>query len=159
MKKILLISLATSCVLAQIHKLDESVTTLDINSLDTTKQLKEYQDELPTRSVSIVTNQDILTSGGSGGVQSLLNNVPGITYSRSGGIGGQLTVRGMNSNNSRSIIAVDGVKVTGRSTLELNMIDPNSLDGIEVIRGAASSLYGSNAINGVINFKSTPQCQ
>lgn len=154
MKKILLISLATSCVLAQIHKLDESVTTLDINSLDTTKQLKEYQNELPTKSVSIVTNQDILTSGGSGGVQSLLNNVPGITYSRSGGIGGQLTVRGMNSNNSRSIIAVDGVKVTGRSTLELNMIDPNSLDGIEVIRGAASSLYGSSAINGVINFKS-----
>lgn len=60
MKKILLISLTTSCVLAQIHKLDESVTTLDINSLDTTKQLKEYQNELPTRSVSIVTNQDIL---------------------------------------------------------------------------------------------------
>ncbi|WP_186302464.1 TonB-dependent receptor plug domain-containing protein, partial [Campylobacter coli] len=76
-----------------------------------------------------------------------------IMYSRSGGVGGQLSVRGMNSNNSRSIIAIDGVRVTGRSTLELNMIDPNSLEGIEVIRGSASSLYGSNAINGVINFK------
>ncbi|EOZ2160496.1 TonB-dependent receptor [Campylobacter coli] len=158
MKKFFYISLITSCLLAQetdiqTYSLDKVVVAGDEVNDDVVWDILELEEELPTRSVSVVSQKDILSKGGSGGVQGLLESVPGIMYSRSGGVGGQLSVRGMNSNNSRSIIAIDGVRVTGRSTLELNMIDPNSLEGIEVIRGSASSLYGSNAINGVINFK------
>lgn len=109
--------------------------------------------EHTTKQISLIDKKDMQTSGTSGGVQKFLEKAPGILYSRSGGVGGQISFRGQNSNNSRSIIAIDGVRVTGRSTLELNMIDPNSLEAIEVIRGGASSMYGSNSMNGVVNFR------
>ena len=159
MNKFFYVSLVASCLLfaqdskTEVYSLDKSVVVGDEVNDDIAWELLRLEEELPTRSVSVVKQEDILGKGGSGGVQGLLESVPGIMYSRSGGVGGQISVRGMNSNNSRSIIAIDGVRVTGRSTLEFNMIDPNSLDSIEIIRGSASSLYGSNAINGVINFK------
>ncbi len=157
MKKVITFITITSCfVFANEDRyiLEKTVVSGDnLQQQNIINILNDYQQEYLTRSVSVVTQQEILSSGGSGGVQGLLETVPGVVYSRSGGVGGQLSVRGMNSNNSRSIIAIDGVRVTGRSTLELNMIDPNALEGIEIIRGAASSLYGSNAINGVVNFK------
>lgn len=89
-----------------------------------------------------------------GNIQSILESVPGILYSRSGGINGQITFRGQNSNSSRSIVMIDGVRYSGRNTLELNTLDPYAFESIEIIRGPASSLWGSDAMNGVVNFRS-----
>lgn len=136
----------------EILKLEQSIVTNQEQSHSW--DLVEYQSKLPTKSVSRINQEQILqSSSGTGGVQSILENVPGITYSRASGVGGQISIRGMNSNNTRSIIAVDGVRVAGRSTLEFSTLDLNSIDSIEIIRGAASSIYGASAINGVINFK------
>lgn len=117
-------------------------------------ELLEYQSKMPTKSVSLIGEKQLLqSSSGSGGIQSILENVPGITYARTSGLGGNINMRGQNTRNSSSIIAIDGVRVSGRSELEFDMIDPLALQSIEIIRGAASSMYGSNAMNGVINFK------
>jgi len=107
-----------------------------------------------SKAITQVSREDLLESGGTGSIQSMLEKAPGLLFVRQGSINGQISVRGMSSQLSRSIIALDSVRITGRNTLELNLFDPNSIDSIEIIRGAASSLYGSNAINGVINFKS-----
>ncbi|STP09268.1 TonB-dependent heme/hemoglobin receptor [Helicobacter cinaedi] len=80
--------------------------------------------------------------------------MPGILYSRSGGINGQITFRGQNSNSSRSIVMIDGVRYSGRNTLEFNTLDPYAFESVEIIRGPASSLWGSDAMNGVVNFRS-----
>lgn len=133
---------------------DKSVNLGEINVKTSGEHtLETLWQELPTKQTSVISKNVIQTNGTSGGVQKFLENAPGILYSRSGGIGGQISFRGQNSNNSRSIIAVDGVRVTGRSTLELNMIDPNSLEAVEIIRGGASTMYGSNSMNGVVNFR------
>lgn len=84
-------------------------------------------------------------------VQSLLDDVPGIAYSRAGGLGGQLVVRGLNSTDPRMVLFVDGDRFRGRNTLEYSFLDPNEIERIEVIRGPASVLYGSDAMNGVVN--------
>lgn len=132
---------------------DSIISANATNTDDIIQDTLNLSQKFPTKSVSVINKSKLLeSSSGTGGIQSALENVAGITFARSGGVGGQITIRGMNSNSSRSIIAIDGVKAVGRNTLELNMIDPNAIDSIEVIRGAASSLYGSNAINGVINF-------
>lgn len=105
-----------------------------------------------SRSVSIITAEQIAERPGPGGIQSLLAELPGIEFARSGGLGGQLVMRGFNSNDGRSILAIDGDRYRGRTTLEFNMLDPNSIERIEVIRGPASALYGSDAMNGVVNI-------
>ncbi len=84
-------------------------------------------------------------------VQSLLDDVPGISYSRSGALDGQLTVRGLSSNDSRTVLFIDGDRFRGRPSLEYSFLDPNEIERIEIIRGPAAALYGSDAMNGVVN--------
>ncbi|WP_300446183.1 TonB-dependent receptor [uncultured Helicobacter sp.] len=127
-------------------KLEKSVIKAQVSS-------SELPLEFQSKQISIVDSNTLLESS-TGNIQSVLENVPGILYSRSGGINGQITFRGQNSNNQRSIIMIDGVRFSGRSTLEFNTLDPYAFESIEVLRGAASSLWGSDAQNGVINFRS-----
>lgn len=115
--------------------------------------MSELPLELQSKPISIIDSRDLLTKS-TGNIQSVLESVPGIVYSRSGGINGQISFRGQNSNYQRSIVMIDGVRFSGRSTLEFNTLDPYAFGSIEVIRGAASSLWGSDAQNGVINFRS-----
>ena len=103
------------------------------------------------RAVSVINAEAIAERPGAAGIQSLLAEIPGISYARSGGVGGQIVMRGFNSNTTRSAMAVDGDRYRGRSTLEFNMFDPNAIERIEVIRGPASALWGSDSMNGVVN--------
>ena len=52
------------------------------------------------------------------------------------------------------LILIDGVPLVGRSagTLDLNRISVGNIKQIEVVKGASSSLYGSDALGGVINI-------
>ena len=157
MKNIVLMSGLTSIFLfaQEIQTLDKSVVSGNIvDTNDISWNISEFQAEQPTKSVSLIDRRALLeANNGTGGIQAALESVPGIVYARTSGLGGQISIRGMNSNNTRSIIAIDGVKVRGRSTLEFNLIDPMAVDSIEIIRGAASTIYGSSAMNGVVNFK------
>jgi len=82
----------------------------------------------------------------------ILRDVPGISISRSGGIGGQVYLRGFSSNDFRSSMYIDGDRFHGRNTLQLSYLDPEELARVEVIRGPGSVLYGSEAMTGLINF-------
>lgn len=84
-------------------------------------------------------------------VQSVLQDVPGVSYSRSGGLGGQVVMRGFNSNTPRTLLLIDGERFRGRNTLEFNLIDPNQVERIEVLRGPGSVFYGPDAMVGVVN--------
>ena len=110
--------------------------------------------ELQSRQISIINKESLLNKITLGGAQSALESVPSVLYSRSGGVNGQISMRGQNSNNGYTLIMIDGVPFTGRSTLDFNVLDVSAFDSIEVIRGSAGSLYGNYGINGLINFRS-----
>ncbi len=113
--------------------------------------------ELPTVTVSASQSEikrisaDTLDTRSLANVQSVLQDVPGVSYSRSGGLGGQIVMRGFNSNTPRTLLLVDGERFRGRNTLEFNLIDPNQIERIEVLRGPGSAFYGPDAMVGVIN--------
>ena len=48
----------------------------------------------------------------------ILAGVPGVSIARSGGIGGQIYLRGFSSNNMRSPLYIDGDRLHGRNTLQ-----------------------------------------
>ena len=110
--------------------------------------------ELQSKQISILSKDSLLEKISLGGAQAALESVPSVLYSRSGGINGQITIRGQNSTSQRSVVMIDGVRFAGRSLLEFNVLDASQFESIEVIRGAASALWGSDAMNGVINFRS-----
>jgi hemoglobin/transferrin/lactoferrin receptor protein len=82
----------------------------------------------------------------------ILGQIPGVSIARSGGIGGQIYLRGFSSNNMRAPFFADGDRLHGRNTLQFAYFDPEEIERVEVIRGPASVLYGSDALTGLVNL-------
>ncbi len=104
-------------------------------------------------SVSVVTEDDIRTYRYET-VEDALRSVPGVEIRRSGSLGktSSLTIRGANPNQVQ--VLVDGVRVKSPTTgqAELSDIAPDLIERIEIVRGPQSTLYGADAIGGVINI-------
>lgn len=102
---------------------------------------------------TVITRKDIEYSQASD-VPTLLKSLAGVEVYQNGGIGRQssLYMRGTNSN--QTLVLLDGVRIgsatTGATAIDQLMLD--QIERIEVVRGNASSLYGSDAIGGVIQI-------
>jgi vitamin B12 transporter len=108
-------------------------------------------DTLPP--VIVISREDIERSG-TLDVAELLRYHAGIEVARNGGPG-QVTsvfIRGANSNHT--LVLIDGVKVNPGTAggAALQNIVPELVERIEIVKGPRSSLYGSEAIGGVINI-------
>ncbi|HYW03754.1 MAG TPA: TonB-dependent receptor [Gammaproteobacteria bacterium] len=111
--------------------------------------------------VQVITRADIERSQASS-LPDLLAGMPGVQVSTSGGYGkvSSLFLRGTNAN--QMLVLVDGVRfgsVTS-GTAPWSQIPLSQIQRIEIVRGPVSSLYGANAIGGVIQIftrKPTPK--
>lgn len=87
-------------------------------------------------------------------VSDVLRDVPGLAVSRSGNIGGftQIRVRGTESNHV--LVLVDGIKASDpfQGEYDFGTLLADEAAKVEVLRGQQSSLYGSDAIGGVIQY-------
>ncbi len=110
-------------------------------------------------SISVITREDIEKQPVSS-IGELLNKVPGVTGGTSpNGDGSKIKLRGLPDNYT--LILIDGKRIgSSRDTnyrpdlgrQDLNWITPEMIERIEVVRGPMSSLYGSDAMGGVINI-------
>ena len=103
--------------------------------------------------VTVITQQELKQSQPKSVAQAL-QQVTGIQVVNSGGYGqtSSLYMRGL--DQKRMLVLVDGVQV-GSATLgtaSLEHFPLDQIERIEVVRGARSSLYGSNAIAGVVQI-------
>lgn len=85
---------------------------------------------------------------------SLLGRMTSVNVKSSGGRGSNTGVSVRGANTGQLLVLVDGVRI-GSATLgeaSLQHIDPASVERIELVRGPRSSLYGSDAIGGVLQI-------
>ena len=82
----------------------------------------------------------------------VLKNEPGLAIARDGIWATSLNIRGL--SEQRILTLIDGNRVETATDIAagLAMIDVNDIERIEVIKGAASSLYGTGAMGGVVNI-------
>jgi vitamin B12 transporter len=112
--------------------------------------------EAPLSTVGVsasVLDGDAIAARESSDFIRLLQDVPGIAVARSGGMGAQASAffRGGNSNFAR--VLVDGVPVNEPGgAFNFGSQLPLELDRVEVVRGATSSLYGTDALAGVVQL-------
>ncbi|MEG1587038.1 MAG: TonB-dependent receptor [Bacteroidales bacterium] len=87
----------------------------------------------------------------------VLNQVSGVTINRNMAVFSKKSVvslRGMGSEQGRTLILIDGIPANKASSggVNLNRINPNQIERIEIVKGPGSSLYGGNAMGGVMNI-------
>ena len=103
--------------------------------------------------VSIVDRQTIERSGATG-VADVLSRLPGIEISRSGGLGNATSLYIRGAETRFTAVYLDGVRIDSQSTGGAGWegIPLSQIDRIEVLRGPAAAVYGSDAIGGVIQL-------
>lgn len=106
-------------------------------------------------SYSIISGEE-LRSSNKPFLLEYLRDVEGISISQQGGTGKLTAVFTRGANSNHTLIMVDGVKVNDPSspnnTYDLSSLQTDNVDRVELVRGPQSTLYGSEAIAGVINI-------
>ncbi|MBT6800293.1 MAG: TonB-dependent receptor plug domain-containing protein, partial [Rhodospirillales bacterium] len=103
--------------------------------------------------VTIITRDDIERRQGQS-VDDVLRGIAGLSITNNGGPGKASSMHLRGTEADHVLVLIDGVKI-GSATLgtaAFQDIPLSQIDRIEVVRGPASSLYGSEAIGGVIQI-------
>ncbi|MGH7277936.1 MAG: TonB-dependent receptor plug domain-containing protein [Candidatus Rokuibacteriota bacterium] len=104
-------------------------------------------------SVTVISEEEI-EAYNYGRIEEALRQVPGVEIRRSGGPGRTTSISIRGAGSQRVQVLVDGMRVKS-PTLgvgELSELTLDAIERIEVVRGPQSTLYGADAIGGVVNI-------
>ena len=125
----------------------------DARVLDTVEVtgLRPVEADRATVSVSVLTEEDLAVRL-SPNPADQLRAVPGVAVSRSGSIGGLTQVRLRGAEANHTLVLFEGIEVSDpvNGDTDFGLLTALPAGRIEVLRGAASSIYGSDAIGGVV---------
>jgi len=161
---------ATSSLAAQAHATTTTPTIEDLNSLSI-EQLGDIQVTSVTKTaepirqapaaIFVITHDDITRSGATS-VPEMLRLAPNLQVEQTSASKYVITARGLNGNvNDQNFTNKLLVLIDGRSVYtplysgvywDMQDVLPDNIDRIEVISGPGATLWGANAVNGVINI-------
>jgi len=144
-------------VFAQIEE-EEEVTLLERVVVTATKAETPMKEV--TRAVTVIP-ADRLNVDRGGFVSDVFSNVPETLVRRTGAIGRTTTVVIRGSNAQQVHVTIDGAHVASPTlgSFDFSNFSPINLERAEIMRGPGGTLYGSDAVGGVINFVTRPDSQ
>lgn len=151
LKKTLLAAALLSCTMTA-HAADQNdAAALAPVIVTATRTAITVDDALS--SVTVITRADIERLQPVS-VQDLLTGLPGVSFASTGGLGQQTSLFVRGTNSTHTLVLLDGVRLgsvtAGFASLE--QIPVEQIERIEIVRGPRSSLYGADAIGGVIQI-------
>jgi vitamin B12 transporter len=152
MKKVLSLALVGALVLPGMA-LASNLTSLEPVVVTATKL------ETPTRevasSITVITAEDIEEKQAKTVVEAL-RDVPAVDVVQTGGDGQQTSVFMRGANSEHTLVLIDGIEINDpispSRAYNFAHLSTDNIERIEILRGPASALYGSDAIGGVINI-------
>lgn len=104
-------------------------------------------------SVSVVTREEMerMSPSLAGDV---LQGIPGVDVQRTGSLGGLENIKIRGGKGTHTLVMIDGFPVNSPSSgeFDISALPVDGFERVEIVRGAQSALYGSNAMGGVVNF-------
>ncbi|EQC45695.1 TonB-dependent siderophore receptor [Bacteriovorax sp. Seq25_V] len=136
----------TTILLAQVTYSSEVIVTAD-------KISKKINDS--TNSVTIIDAESIANSPANT-IEEILQSTPGIYISTNGSLGGISVLRMRGTGRGFSKVIIDGLELNDPTDIDnsfqLNQLSLDNIASIEILRGSQSTVYGSDAIGGVIKI-------
>ena len=131
----------------EIHLTQERIemSTIVVTGTKTERYLKD----VPV--TTQVVNQDVINETGAVNLSEVLSEVTGIAIVENQ-FGYGIELSGFDSDHI--LVMVDGMKLIGRTNgqLDISQIPTEQIERIEIVKGASSALYGSEAMGGVVNI-------
>ena len=128
-----------------------SESNIDLNEVVITGTKSEKTLKNVPVLTQVISARKMLELGITNVTDALQTMVPGLNVSHNGTLV-TVTLQGMDAKYV--LFLIDGERIAGEVDGDINysMLNLENIDRIEIIKGASSSLYGSNAIGGVINI-------
>jgi iron complex outermembrane receptor protein len=152
--------LFTALALAATAVAQQDLTQLSLEDLMDTKvtsvSRKEQSLSRTASAISVITSEDIRRSGATN-IPDLLRMVPGVDVAQIDANTWAITVRGLNGRFSNEVLVMlDGRNVYtptfGGAFWDVLDLPLEDIERVEVIRGPGATIWGANAVNGVINI-------
>jgi vitamin B12 transporter len=143
------------------------ISTAALAALSTAARAETPVDEVVVTAARLPTDVDLITGAhvmdraeiearGLGFAADLLSTVPGVSVARTGGFGGTTAIRIRGASPDKTLVLIDGVPVDDPSdpngAFDASALQTADLERIEVLAGPQGSLWGSDAIGGVVSF-------
>lgn len=140
--------LHTNNVLAESEVATQQHETVVVTATRTAQSANES-----VSSVKVFTREDIIKSQAQS-LPDLLKGSVGIHFTQNGGRGTNTSLFMRGTNSDHVIVLIDGVKVGSATsgTVAFQNLPMEQIERIEVVRGPRSSLYGSEALGGVVHI-------
>jgi iron complex outermembrane receptor protein len=129
--------------------------SIELNNVTVEESMLKQSQREQSQAVTVV-DRNYMLKNGNASLMRMLENVPGVNSISTGMGVSKPVIRGLSFN--RVVVAENGIKQEGQQWgadhgLE---IDPNGVERIEIIKGPASLLYGSDGLGGVLNIRPAP---
>ncbi|WP_258096171.1 TonB-dependent receptor [Salinibacter sp. 10B] len=129
-------------------------TVLQRDEVVVTGTMREtYVKESPVK-VSVVGTERLQQGKTSANLMDLIGSVSGLSTQLNCGVCGTNAIRVNGVEGANTAVLIDGMPIMGAlaSVYGLNGISPSIIDQVEVIKGPQSTLYGTQALGGVVNI-------
>ena len=131
-----------------LHAADDTAEPVIVTATRTAQTADET-----LAAVTVITRKDIERQQAVT-VADLLRGTPGVSVANNGGLGKGTSIFLRGTESDHVLVLIDGVKVGSATsgTTAFEDISVDQIERIEIVRGPRSSLYGSEAIGGVIQI-------
>ena len=104
-------------------------------------------------SPAIIINESEIVESGFRSLSDLLHSLGGINVSQNGGVGQLTSIFMQGSNSNHVLVLVDGVAINDLATgiSAIQNIPISLIEKIEIVKSPRATLYGSNAVGGVVS--------
>lgn len=121
----------------------------------------QYSPTLSTNSIIKVEvlDKDYIATKGANNLRDLLTQEGSININQDSQLGSSISINGLGGENVK--ILVDGIPVIGRTNgnIDLSQLSLTKIDRVEIVKGPMSTLYGTDALGGVINLISKKESE